>query len=311
MTASITAPTAGFALRQANFADTIEFYAPGLKRWETPEWKPANPRRFLPVSVTGSACALSCDHCQAKVQGSEGLLVSGGSTRAGGVPLLGHLRHVPRIRAELGMKVIAHSGVVSPALAEGLADAGVDGVMLDIIGADETIHDVYHLDLTVADFERSLALLAAGGLRIIPHIVCGLHYGQFLGEHRALEMIGRYPVSTMIIVVLVPLVGTPMAHLPPPPVEDVVAFFAEARAAMPTTKVNLGCARPLGPMKRELDEAAIDHGLNGIAYPADGAIAYARSRGLEPKLYEYCCSLTWTGDDGGAWSEVKLAEVAR
>src|SRR5688500_20259269 len=60
-------PPAGFALRRANFADTIEFYAPGLKRWETPEWKPTNPRRFLPVSVTGSACALSCDHCQAKV----------------------------------------------------------------------------------------------------------------------------------------------------------------------------------------------------------------------------------------------------
>ena len=326
----MTAPTAtaGFALRQANFENTIEFYAPGLKRWETPEWKPSNPRRFLPVSVTGSACALSCDHCQAKVlegmisvkagedlfdlatslkqQGSEGLLVSGGSTRAGGVPMLGHLKHVPRIKEELGMKVIAHSGVVSPELAEGLADAGVDGVMLDIIGADETIRDVYHLDLTTADFERSLALLADRGLRIIPHIVCGLHYGQFLGEHRALEMIRRYPVSTLIIVVLVPLVGTPMAHLPPPPVDDVVSFFAEARAAMPTTKVNLGCARPLGPMKRDLDEAAIDHGLNGIAYPADGAIAYARSRGLEPKLYEYCCSLTWTGDEGEAWSEVKL-----
>ncbi|HKY75130.1 MAG TPA: radical SAM protein [Acidimicrobiia bacterium] len=324
----MTAPTAGFAVRQANFADTIEFYAPGLKRWETPEWKPSNPRRFLPVSVTGSACALSCDHCQAKVlegmisvkagedlfdlaaslkrQGSEGLLVSGGSTRAGGVPMLGHLKHVPRIKEELGMKVIAHSGVVSPELARGLADAGVDGVMLDIIGADETIRDVYHLDLTTADFERSLALLAERELRIIPHIVCGLHYGTFLGEYRALEMIRRYPVSTLIIVVLVPLVGTPMAHLPPPPVEDVITFFAEARAAMPTTKVNLGCARPLGAMKRELDEAAIDHGLNGIAYPADGAIAYARSRGLEPKLYEYCCSLTWTGDEGEAWSEVKV-----
>jgi len=37
---------------------------------------------------------------------------------------------------------------------------------------------------------------------------------------------------------------------------DVVSFFAEARAAMPTTKVNLGCARPLGTMKRELDAAA-------------------------------------------------------
>jgi uncharacterized radical SAM superfamily protein len=223
------------------------------------------------------------------------------------VPLLGHLKHVPRIKEELGMTVIAHSGVVSPQLAEGLADAGVDGVMLDIIGADETIRDVYHLDLTTADFERSLALLAERGLRIIPHIVCGLHYGRFLGEHRALEMISRYPVSTLIIVVLVPLVGTPMAHLPPPPVEDLVDFFATARAAMPTTKVNLGCARPLGAMKQELDQAAIDHGLNGIAYPADGAIAYARSRGLEPKLYEYCCSLTWTGDEGEAWSEVKVS----
>jgi hypothetical protein len=321
-------PTAGFALRRENFPDEIEFYAPGLKRWETSEWRPENPRRFLPVSVTGNACALSCDHCQAKVlegmvsvrlgenlfavasrlkeQGSEGLLVSGGSTRTGGVPLLPHLRHVPRIREELGMKVITHSGVVSPQLAEGLAAAGVDGVMLDIIGADETIRDVYHLDLTVADFERSLALLADAGLRIIPHVVCGLHYGRFLGEYRALEMITRYPVSTMIVVVLVPLVGTPMADLPPPPLADVVDFFGAARAALPATKVNLGCARPLGDMKHELDQAAVDHGLNGIAYPAEGTIAYARARGLEPRLFEYCCSLTWAGDGSSAYTEVTV-----
>jgi uncharacterized radical SAM superfamily protein len=320
--------TPGFITRRANFPDEMEFYAPGLKRWETTEWRPTNPRRFLPVSVTGSACALSCDHCQAKVLegmvsvrlgedlfavaarlaagGSEGLLVSGGSTRTGGVPLLPHLRHVPRIKAELGMRVIAHSGVVSPALAEGLAASGVDGVMLDIIGADETIRDVYHLDLTVADFERSLELLAAAGLRIIPHVVCGLHYGRFLGEYQALEMISRYPVSTMIVVVLMPLVGTPMEALPPPPVADVAGFMAAAREALPTTKVNLGCARPLGTMKHELDRAAVDHGLNGIAYPAEGTIAYAQRRGLAPRLYEYCCSLTWAGSEGSAYAEVTL-----
>jgi uncharacterized radical SAM superfamily protein len=240
-------------------------------------------------------------------QGSEGLLVSGGSARSGGVPLLKHLVHVPRIREELGMKVIVHSGVVSPALAAALAEAGVDGVMLDIIGAEETIRDVYHLDLAPADFERSLALLSEHDLRIIPHIVLGLHYGTFLGEHAALEMIQRYPVSTLILVVLVPLVGTPMAHLPPPPVDEVVSFFETTRLAMPSTKVNLGCARPLGEMKLELDYAAVDLGLNGIAYPGDGIIAYARSRGLEPKLYEYCCSLTWAGDEGAGYSEVAVA----
>ena len=319
---------AAAAVRRANFPDVMDFYAPGLKRWQTPEWTPANPRRFLPVSVTGPACALSCDHCQAKVlqgmisvqagedlfalaqrlhaEGSEGLLVSGGSTRTGGVPLLPHLRHVPRIRDELGMKVIVHSGVVSPRLAAGLAEAGVDGVMLDIIGADETIREVYHLDLTVADMDRSLALLSGQGLRIIPHIVLGLHYGRFLGEHRALEMVTRYPVSTLILVVLVPLVGTPMEHLPPPPVGEVTGFFAAARMAAPATTINLGCARPLGPVKSELDQAAIDLGLNGIAYPADGAIGYAQSRGLQPRLFEYCCSLTWTGAQETGYTKVEV-----
>jgi len=324
----VTAAFAPAAVRRANFPDVMDFYAPGLKRWQTSEWVPENPRRFLPVSVTGSACALSCDHCQAKVlegmvsvradqdlfalaarlheQGSEGLLVSGGSTRTGGVPLLPHLRHIPRIRAELGMKVIVHSGVVSPQLAAGLAEAGVDGVMLDIIGADETLRDVYHLDLTVADMDRSLRLLSDQGLRIIPHIVLGLHYGQFLGEHRALEMLTSYPVSTLILVVLVPLVGTPMAHIPPPPVDQVTDFFGTARLAAPATTINLGCARPLGAAKTELDQAAIDLGLNGIAYPADGAISYARSRGLTPRLYEYCCSLTWTGAQESGFAEVEV-----
>jgi len=320
--------TEAFDVRRQHFPDVMDFYAPGLKQWQSREWTPSNPKRFLPVSVTGSACALSCDHCQTKVlqgmasiptgedlfttasrlraQGSEGLLVSGGSTRGGGVPLTPHLRHVPRIQQELGMKVIVHSGVVSPKLATELARAGVDGVMLDIIGADETIREVYHLDLTAADFERSLAVLAGEGLRIIPHIVLGLHYGRFLGEYRALEMVTAHPVSTLILVVLVPLVGTPMAHLPPPPVADVTGFFATARTAAPDVPVNLGCARPMGQVKVDLDHAAVDLGLNGIAYPAEGVIGYAEQRGLTPRLYEYCCSLTWTGDGETGYAEVQV-----
>ncbi len=306
----------GMRIRRANFGTQAQFFAPGLKRWQNREWTPERANRFLPISVTGTACALQCDHCKTKVlegmvtvtrerdlfetarslqsRGTDGILVSGGSTRSGEVPLEPHLDNMKRIRDELGMKVIVHSGVVDPSLARGLADAGVDGVMLDIIGADETIREVYHLDLAARDFERSLALLANKNLRIIPHIVLGLHYGQFLGEWDALEMISRYPVSTLILVVLTPLVGTPMADLPPPPLEDVVAFFALTRNSMPETHVNLGCGRPMGAMKIALDKAAIDHGLNGIAYPAEGIIDYAERSGLEPEYYEYCCSLTWT-----------------
>jgi len=307
--------TEGLRLRLERFGTDIQFYAPGLKRWQSSEWTPKSANRFLPVSVTGTACALQCDHCKTKVlegmitlgterdlfatakrlheQGTDGVLISGGSSRKGGVPLLPHVDAMRRVREELGMRVVVHSGVVSPKLAEALADAGVDGVMLDIMGAEETIREVYHLDLVPADFDRSLGLLADRGLRIIPHIVLGLHYGRFLGEWEALEMIARHPVSTLILVVLTPLVGTPMGHLRPPPLQDVTEFFATARSRMPDTRVNLGCGRPMGEMKIALDRAAIEHGLNGIAYPAEGMVAYARERGLEPAFHEYCCSLTW------------------
>ncbi len=308
--------TEGFLQRMQVFGSAVEFFAPGLKRWQTREWKPRKARAFLPVSVTGTACALSCDHCETKVlqgmmtvpkegglfelasrlrdQGTEGILVSGGSTKSGEVPLEPHLEDMGRIREELGLKVIVHSGVILPEIARGLAEARVDGVMIDVIGADETISEVYHLDLRAEDFDRSLALLASEGLTILPHIVLGLHYGRFVGEDRALEMIARYPVSTLILVVLTPLSGTPMEHLPTPPTEEIVAFFAKARSRMPDTRINLGCGRPMGSTKVVLDKAAIDHGLNGIAYPAEGIVDYARNCGLDPELYEYCCSLTWS-----------------
>ena len=311
----VTELAGGMRVRLERFGNDIQFYAPGLKRWQSSEWSPGRANRFLPVSVTGTACALQCDHCKTKVlegmvtlgdgrdlfataerlkaQGTDGILVSGGSQRHGGVPLKPHFDAMYRIREELGMRVVVHSGVVSPELARGLADAGVDGVMLDIIGSEQTIREVYHLDLTPADFDRSLEVLAKRGLRIIPHIVLGLHYGQFLGEWEALEMIARHPVSTLILVVLTPLVGTPMEHIPPPPVEEVTDFFAVARGRMAGTRINLGCGRPMGAAKVALDRAAIDQGLNGIAYPADGMVAYARERGLEPAFHEYCCSLTW------------------
>jgi len=308
--------TAGMRARLARFGTGIEFYAPGLKRWQTTEWAPKKPRRFVSVSVTGTSCALSCDHCKTNVlkgmigldhrslfevaqelaaDGTEGILVSGGSTKTGGVPLERHFDDLRRIKHELGLRVIVHSGVVSPRLADGLAASEVDGVMLDIIGADETIRDVYHLDLTTSDFERSIARLCKAGLTVIPHIVLGLHRGELHGEWAALEMIRRHPVSTLILVVLTPLVGTPMEHIPPPPLDDLVGFFRHARAELPDTPINLGCARPMGSTKLWLDKAAIDQGLNGIAYPAEGMIEYAARSGLAPSLYETCCSLTWSG----------------
>ncbi len=301
-----------FAVRRNNFCDEIYFFAPGLKHFQTEEFRQQTPQAFRPISLTGSACALQCEHCKSKIlepmvalnpreglfnlcrrlaeNGTTGVLISGGSQPNGAVPLKKYFPDIARAKRELGLRIMVHCGVVDEPTAAGLKEAGVDGVMLDIIGDERTIREVYHLNLTVEDFDRSLAYLTQYGHSVRPHIILGLHFGKFLGEYQALNLIRRYPVHSLVLVILTPLVGTPMQHVAPPALEDIEHFFYEARTRMPDTLLMLGCARPLGEHKLAVDRAAVDYGLNGIAYPAEGIVAHARARGLKPVFSESSCS---------------------
>ncbi len=293
----------------------IHFYAPGLKKFKTTEYASQDERAFVSVSVTGDACALKCEHCNTKVllrmddvpqnkslfetcqeiaaKGARGVLVSGGSDRQGRVPLLQHMEDLKRVRRELGLTIRVHPGLVSEEVAEGLAEVGIDGAMVDIIGAEETIKEVYHLDYGVDEYERTLERLQRHGVPTIPHIILGLHFGRMLGEKRALELIASYPPKVLVIVVFMPLYGTPMANVAPPAPEEVGAFFNKARRTLPDTPIMLGCARPYGESKKRIDRFAIDAGLNGIAYPAEGMVEYATQQGLTPHFHDACCGVNW------------------
>ena len=302
-----------YAIRQANFPNEIKFFAPGLKRYAIPEFEQKNPYAFLPISVTGGGCALSCDHCNKKViepmiplnqkeglfkmcqkmaaKGTESILISGGSTKTGEVPFMKHVKDIKRIKEELGMRIIMHTGLVTDeAEVAALKDAGIDGVAIDIIGANETIREVYHLDSTVEDYDRSLKLLSSYDLSLRPHIILGLHYGKFLGEYQALDMIAKYPIHSLIVVILVPMHDTKMWGIDPPNTDEVEEFFVKARLKMPDTYILLGCARPLGNYKKIVDKAAVEAGMNGIAFPAEGIVAHAEAMGLQAKFFENSCS---------------------
>ncbi len=306
-----------FALRREHFPDEIAFHAPGLRRYKTAEYTGQDHRRFVSISLTGAECALACEHCNMSIlksmaalprsggslfemcselarQGTGGVLISGGSNKKGRVPLLKHIPDLVRVRHELGMTIRVHPGIPDEETVASLAGVGIDGAMMDIIGDNDTIRDVYHLaNTTTEDYERALALLDRYGVPSIPHIILGLHYGQMRGEHNALEMIARHRHRAVVLVILMPLSDAPMAHVTPPPVGDIMSFFANARLALPESPVMLGCARPVGQSKLQTDRAAVDAGFNGIAYPAEGIIAYARQRGLQPKLINACCGVQW------------------
>jgi len=297
----------------------IHFFAPGLKHYETAEFCPAEPQAFVPISVTGAECALQCDHCQGRLlesmrtvrangelyelcrslasSGTKGVLISGGADALGRVPLLRYAGEIGRIKA-LGLRVLVHTGLVDEALAQALAEAKIDGAMLDIIGAEDTIRQVYHLQASLADYEASLANLARYGVPAMPHVVVGLHYGHILGEEQALRMIARYPLVALVLVVLAPLAGTPMEGVRPPGVVGIGRLFALARELLPQPPIMLGCARPAGERKRAIERLAIKAGFDGIAYPSDEAVRYARRRGYRPRFHEQCCAIMPVEEEG-------------
>lgn len=309
------------AARRCYSPGEIHFHAPGLKHYETAEFAQRNRREFVAISLTGASCALRCEHCQGRMlesmysvpgngglydlcqrlaaNGTHGVLVSGGSDRRGRVPHAAFAADLRRVKERLGFKILVHTGLVDRPMAEALAAARVDGAMIDVIGSDETIRRVYHLDASVRDFERSLALLEEYGIPSLPHIVMGLHYGAFRGEDAALEIVAAHRVTGLVLVTLVPLAGTPMQHIPPPETATLTRFVEKARGRLPDKPLLLGCARPSGEAKAALDRAAIDVGLNGIAFPAERTVAYARSKGLKPVFHEACCGLGWLLGNGG------------
>jgi len=310
--ATTTQQEQAFRVRKKYFNNEITFHAPGLKKYDIPGFSQKNPNAFLPISITGSGCALNCDHCDTKIldpmlpldpkegiykmckrlaaSGMEAVLISGGSLKDGRVPFMKHIDEIAKVKNELGLKIIMHTGLVDEDMARGLKEARVDGVALDIIGSNETIREVYHINCTTDQYDYSLEILSKYGLSLRPHIILGLHYGKFLGEYDALEMISKYPVHALILVILTPLHGTPMYGIDPPNADEVGRFFNAARLKMPDSKILVGCARPAGDYKKKVDIAAVEAGLNGIAYPAEGVIEHAVKMGLEPKFFENSCS---------------------
>ncbi|MHA1770326.1 MAG: radical SAM protein [Candidatus Thorarchaeota archaeon] len=302
-----------FSVGRALYGQKIAFYAPGMVHFETEFYTATDPWRFPSISVTGTYCALHCDHCNGQLletmipattpealweacmkindHGGKGVLISGGSTPRGNTPMEKFVPTIKRVKDELDLDIVVHTGIVYPDTIEKLSTAGIDGAMLDIIGSNDTIKEVYHLDLTTDAFDESLSLLEDYGIPMMPHIVVGLHYGQLHGEDNAIRMIAKYRPESVIVVAFKPLDHTPMEQTIPATPEDIIRVILGARLVIREFPVVLGCARPHGEHRRTTDRLAIRAGVNGIAYPTEEAYYFAKELGLEPVMSNECCSL--------------------
>ena len=292
----------------------VRFSTPTFREYASDELKGCGKNSFPAFSVTAGACALDCDHCRAKIlepmipatspemldrkvrdlvmlQDLQGFLLSGGSNRRNEIKYERYYPVIERLKRDYPhLKIAIHSALIDGPRAQRMASAGVDTAMMDVIGAQDTVRDVYHLDRPVEDFEASLAALTATSMEVVPHIVIGLHYGRVLGEGRALDIVSRHPIHSLVLVVIMPFYSTPGTFETPSPA-DVGRIFLEARRRIPDRDVLLGCARPAGMHKRATDAYAVLAGLDGVAFPADGAVAVAEMAGRPVVQQHACCAM--------------------
>lgn len=289
----------------------VDFYAPGFSYYKT-EYYSSSSTSFPTISITGKFCGLHCKHCGGKVletmhaaksplelfelclklkqEGAQGCLLSGGCLPDGSVPLNQFIPTLGRIKRELGLTVFVHTGIVKTETATMLKNAGVDAALIDIIGSKETIEKVYGLNATPRDYADSLEALSNAGLDFAPHVIVGLNEGKLDGELRALRMISKVKPSSLVIIAFMPIRGTSMARTAPPTPADIAKVVLVGRLMFPDTRLVLGCMRPKGHARRQIDVLALKAGVDAVAFPSEEAVKYAKRKGYVISFSSQCCA---------------------
>ena len=273
---------AAWRIRQAHFPLEITF---------------VRPHRTAAISLTGERCALDCAHCgrrylrgmtpieRADPRHATSCLISGGCDAQGRVPVVAHLEQVRALRQ--GRRLNWHVGLIGEEEIRQIAPY-VDVVSFDLVGDDETVREVYGLPYSAADYIQSYQLLRRH-VRVVPHITIGLRGGRISGEYAALERLQALGAEALVFLVLIPTKGTAFENCTPPGVEEVGELLATARQKLPDAPIYLGCMRPAGRYRDEVDPIAIQAGINRIVNPSPTAVALATEKGLRVIWQEECC----------------------
>jgi uncharacterized radical SAM superfamily protein len=299
---------------RTNHGKDFTFYLPGMIRCGHERG------RYPALSLTGNRCELLCEHCKGRLldpmiqihdpadlrrvsarlkeKGALGILLSGGSDIYGKLPWERFYKAIARTHEETGLFMSAHVGFPDRATCQHLKQAGVKQALMDVMGDRETATRVYHLKSEEVVLD-ALEGISQSGLQLAPHVVAGLFYGRLGGEKKALEIISRYKPDVLVIVVLSPLKGTPMASAVPPSPLEVARLVAEARLLMPEVPIALGCERPRNRQGWILEKLALRAGATRMAVWSGEAVEEALRLGLKPRFQPTCCSVPFRDDFAG------------
>jgi len=267
------------------------------------------PVAFIPgdkypsISITGFSCSLNCKYCMGRYlygmipaptpeklytvikqlyleNRVNGVLISGGFTRNGYLPVENHLPVIKRIKNEINLTLSIHPGFINIELMNGLRESGVDIVDYEFILDDYILRELKNLDITSRQvIEHYEEILTHGPKHVVPHIPIGFTSDDSW-IYRSIDTLTSY--NPEIVVFLISMDADASIR------DRVVKMFKYARTRL-NSEISLGCMRPFS-LKPVIDKILIEEELiDRIANPLR---IHVVKYGLETRYT--CCSIPWS-----------------
>jgi hypothetical protein len=218
---------------------------------------------------------------RARTEGAKCVLISGGFDRKGRLPISSFITSLAKAKRETGLRVEAHLGLLDAQDFEILGKAGIDALLLDVVGDQGTIDGYLGGTWRVEDYARVLKTAKVWIPSVSAHVLIGVDGGQIKGEYKAIDIAAREAGSLAILL--------PMEKSQAPEGEETERVMMYARDRV-RSHLTLGCMRGIGRGRLAAEKLAVELGFDGIANPAKETINYAKSRGLATMDVEGCCT---------------------
>jgi hypothetical protein len=226
--------------------------------------------------------------------GGTGALISGGCEKNGSVPLLKFLDSIKKIKKRTNLIINTHTGLLNEETAKKLVEANVDIVSFDINMDENIIREIYHLNKDLTDYKNVVEILKKNNLNIVPHICVGLYYGRIHKEIESIKFIKESlnNPSLIVIIVLIPPKQSNIKFKRPKPI-DIAKIIALIRVIFPKTEISLGCMRPRGEIKVEIEKYAINAGITRIEIPSPKTLRWLKTSNpnIIYSFYSACCAI--------------------
>ena len=216
-------------------------------------------------------------------KGTRGILLSGGFTKDGRLPVTrAYLEVIEKLKKELDIVFSIHSGLVDRETIDELWSHGIDYIDFEIPPSQRYLAETKNLPHHNIDNYLDILEYALGYDRefIVPHIVIASKTATVQEEKTVIDRITQYdPARTTI------LVEIPMKHGEPIDIDRVVKTIKYTRLRNRGETI-LGCMRPQW-IKNTLDSIVVREDLvDRIAVPARSVL----SRYCIETIYA-CCSI--------------------